>query len=240
MNNKVVIVTGGASGIGLAVARLFARNGYAVAIFDLRSSSESEEVTRTSGGLFRSVDIAKLDKTTEAVGEVISTLKRIDTLINSAGISKDAPLDKMTEEDWDTVINVDLKGTYNAMRAVAPIFKQQKHGKIVNIASTLALRARRNLVNYVAAKSGVIGLTKGAARDLGRSNVNVNAVAPGLVETPLTKDMAEDIKSRLRDETALGRLATPDDVANVILFLCSEEARHITGEVIRVDGGQLA
>lgn len=240
MNKRVAVITGGASGIGLATARMFAANGYAAAILDLRSTSDAEEVVRSSGGKFSAVDVGDFENVAEAVTTNHDNLGSIDVLVNSAGISKDSPVGEMSEEFWDAVIRVDLKGTFNTIRAVAPYFQRRNAGKIVNVASTLALRSRKNFVNYIAAKSGVIGLTKGAARDLGKYNVNVNAVAPGLVETPSTAGMPPDIKDKLRAETALGRLASPEDVAGVVYFLCTDAARHITGETIRVDGGQLS
>jgi 3-oxoacyl-[acyl-carrier protein] reductase len=145
---------------------------------------------------------------------------------------------KMTEEQWDAVINVDLKGTFNFIRAAAPVFKEQKSGKIINITSINAMRGRFGQSNYVAAKAGTIGLTKTVAKELGRSKVNVNAVAPGLIETDMIKNMPDDFKQSSLSETVFNSLGKPEDVAYLVSFLCSEKARHITGEVIKVDGGQ--
>jgi 3-oxoacyl-[acyl-carrier protein] reductase len=144
----------------------------------------------------------------------------------------------MTEEQWDAVINVDLKGTFNFIRAAAPVFKEQKSGKIINITSINAMRGRFGQSNYAAAKAGTIGLTKTVAKELGRSKVNVNAVAPGLIETDMIKDMPDDFKQSSLSETVFNSLGKPEDVAYLVSFLCSEKARHITGEVIKVDGGQ--
>ena len=144
----------------------------------------------------------------------------------------------MTEEQWDAVINVDLKGTFNFIRAAAPVFKEQKSGKIINITSINAMRGRFGQSNYAAAKAGTIGLTKTVAKELGRSKVNVNAVAPGLIETDMIKNMPDDFKQSSLSETVFNSLGKPEDVAYLVSFLCSEKARHITGEVIKVDGGQ--
>lgn len=237
---KVAVITGCGNGIGLACARRFHERGYAIGGIDLKVPAEAAEVIEQSGGIFFEEDVSRFQRAREIVQDIARRLKRIDVLVPCAGISVDNPIDRLSEEDWDKVVDVDLKGTFNYISAAAAVFREQKSGKIVTIASTAALRARRSLSNYIAAKAGVIGLTRSAARDLGRYNVNVNAVAPGLVLTRLTEKIPEEIKAKLREETCLGRLAAPEDVAHVVYFLCTDEARHITGEVVRVDGGQLA
>ncbi len=221
-----LLVTGGASGIGLAVVRRFSDAGWTCAVVDRRAGDT---------GRFFEADVRDRARAEAIAAE----LGRIDALVTCAGLSKDAPIDRMDAAVWQDVIDIDLTGTFNYLAACVPSFK--KHGgKAVLVASTLAIRARRGLANYVAAKAGVAGLARAAARDLGKYNVNVNCVAPGLVDTPLTAGVSDEIKQRLRDETCLGRIATPADVANVIHFLCTEEARHVTGETVRVDGGQLS
>lgn len=237
---KVALVTGAGSGIGLAVTRLFGANGYVVCCVDLECSQQCRAVAEATLGQCFEVDVSSFSAAREAVDAIVAKQGRLDALVTCAGISKDAGLARLAEKDWDDVIGVDLKGTFNYLSAAAPVFRKQECGKIVTIASTVALRARRCLPNYIAAKAGVIGLTRAAARDLGRHNINVNSVAPGLVETKLADQIPQEKKQQLIEETCLGRIATPEDVANVVLFLCSEQARHITGEVIRVDGGQLA
>jgi 3-oxoacyl-[acyl-carrier protein] reductase len=144
----------------------------------------------------------------------------------------------MTEEQWDKVINVDLKGTFNFIRAVAPLFREQKSGKIINITSINGLRGKFGQSNYSAAKAGTIGLTKTVAREMGKYNVNVNSVAPGMILTEMFKDLPEEFKQKAADETVFNRLGDPDDVAHIVSFLASDKSRHITGEVIKVDGGQ--
>lgn len=174
------------------------------------------------------------------VGELIAVRRRLDVLINNAGISRDHVLWKMSEAEWDEVLGINLKGAFNYLRAAAPILRLQKNGKVVNVSSINALRGKAGLANYAASKAGVIALTRTAARELGPANVNVNAVAPGLVETPLTASLSEEVRAQALRESALGRLGQPEEIADVILFLCSEQARHITGQVIVVDGGQTA
>lgn len=225
-----LLVTGGASGIGLATARRFKAAGWSCTLVDRTFTDAARAV-----GTCLEADVRDRARADAIVGEI----GRVDALVTCAGISRDAMIDRLDAAAWQDVIDVDLTGTFNYLAACSTGFK--KHGgKAVLVASTLAIRARRGLSNYAAAKAGVAGLTRAAARDLGRHNVNVNCVAPGLVETGLTKDVSDEIKQRLRDETCLGRVATPEDVASVIFFLCSEDARHVTGETVRVDGGQLS
>jgi len=228
---STVLVTGGGGGIGLATARRFAQSGWSCVLVDRAFGDDAAPVGKC-------VEADVRDRT--RADRIVSETGPIDALVTCAGISRDATIDKMEDAEWRDVIEVDLTGTFNYLAACAAGFKRRHLGKVVLVASTQAIRARRGLSNYAAAKAGVIGLAKAAARDLGRYGVNVNAVAPGLVETPLTRDVPTDIQERLREDTCLGRLATPADVAGVIFFLCGEEARHVTGEVVRVDGGQLA
>jgi len=173
-----------------------------------------------------------------AVAVTLESLGRLDLLINNAGINKDGVVWKMTEAQWDAVIDVNLKGCFNFIRAVAPIFKEQKSGKIVNITSINGMRGKFGQANYAASKAGIIGLTKTVARELGKFNVNVNAIAPGMVETEMMRVLPQDVKDKSISETVLERVAQPEDIAHVVTFLCSDYARHITGEVIKVDGGQ--
>lgn len=240
VGRAAVLITGISAGIGLACARRFAAAEYAVCGVDRREPGVVSEVIESSGGIFFERDVRDHSAARAAVAETVERLGRLDALVTCAGISRDANVARLREEEWDEVIDVDLKGTYNYIAAAAPQFQRQLSGKIVTIASTVALRARRCIPNYVAAKAGVIGLTRAVARDLGKYNVNVNAVAPGLVLTELSSKMSPETRERLLQETCLGRLAEPEDIAHVVFFLCSHAARHITGEIIRVDGGQLA
>lgn len=231
LNDRVALVTGASSGIGLAIARALASAGATVVGADVQESSECP------GRTIR-VDVGRFEEVQSCVHDVLNHEKRIDILINNAGVFRDAPSWKMTEEDWDEVLRVNLKGAFNFIHHVAPHFRERQAGKIVNIASINGLRGKFGQANYAAAKAGLIGLTKTIARELARYNVNVNAVAPGLIATPLIRKLPADALDRAREEILLGRVGEPDDVAHVVVFLCSDLARHITGDVIKVDGGQ--
>ncbi len=231
--NRVVVITGGSGGIGETTARLFVESGARVVCVDLQPPSESIENCR-----YRQVDVSNTKQVQDCVENILSDEKTIDCLINNAGISKDATVWNMSEEQWDSVLNVNLKGAFNFIHHAAPHFREKNGGKIVNVSSINGLRGKFGLANYAASKAGLIGLTKTVAKELGRHNVNVNAIAPGYVITPLTQSLPEKIIDEAKAETVFGRLAKPENVANVILFLCSDLAQHITGEVIKVDGGQ--
>jgi 3-oxoacyl-[acyl-carrier protein] reductase len=240
---KVAIVTGGSRGIGQSIALDLACNGAHVAVNYQRSVEAAQKVVEQieamgCKGLAVQSNVASFSDAQNMVEKVVSELGGIDILVNNAGINRDGVIWKMTEEQWDEVIAVDLKGTFNYIRAVAPYFKEQKSGKIVNVTSINGLRGKFGQSNYTAAKGGVIALTKTVARELGRYSVNVNAIAPGLIETDMVKEAPEKVREMALAEIVLGRLGTPDEVAWVVSFLCSEKARHITGEVITVDGGQ--
>ena len=236
----MVLITGGMSGIGLATAEAFARAGDRVSIVDLSEETRGSELVQASRGHCFRADVRDCARAQAIVDELVAAAGRLDVLVNNAGISRDHVLWKMSEAEWDEVVDVDLKGAFNYLRAAAPVLRQQKSGKVVNVASINGLRGKAGLANYAAAKSGLIALTRVAARELGPSNINVNAVAPGLVDTALTRSLAAEVREQALRETALGRIGTPEEIAHVIFFLCSEQARHITGQVIVVDGGQTA
>ena len=236
----MVLITGGMSGIGLATAEAFARAGDRVSVVDLAEETRGRELVQTSRGHCFRADVRDCARAQAIVDELVAAAGRLDVLVNNAGISRDHVLWKMSETEWDEVVDVDLKGAFNYLRAAAPVLRQQKSGKVVNVASINGLRGKAGLANYAAAKSGLIALTRVAARELGPSNINVNAVAPGLVDTPLVRNLPAQVQDQARRESALGRIGTPEEIAHVIFFLCSEQARHITGQVIVVDGGQTA
>ncbi len=187
---------------------------------------------------FVEAEVSNFEQVADCVENILSEEKRLDCLVNNAGISRDTTVWKMTEDQWDAVLNVNLKGAFNFIHHVAPHFREKNGGKIVNVSSINGMRGKFGLANYSASKAGLIGLTKTVAKELGRYNVNVNAVAPGYVLTPLTQKLPDKIITQAKAETVFGRLAEPEDVAKLILFLCSNLAQHITGEVIKVDGGQ--
>lgn len=243
LEGKVALVTGGSLGIGTAISLDLAQNGADVALTYRRHGEEAKAIAEQIKAMGRKakeckVDVSNFGEVQNLVNQILEEFGRLDILVNNAGMNWDGVVWKMTEEQWDAVINVDLKGTFNFIRAVAPIFKEQKSGKIVNITSINAMRGRFGQSNYAAAKAGTIGLTKTVAKELGRSRVNVNAVAPGLIETDMIKSMPEDFKQKSRAETVFECLGQPEDIAYLVTFLCSEKAKHITGEVIKVDGGQ--
>jgi len=239
---KVAIVTGGGSGIGSAIALDLAKNGADVAIVDLKPDAANaicaEIIKMGRRSLVVSANVADFQDAHGMVAKVVKELGRVDILVNNAGVNRDAVIWKMTEEQWDDSLAINLKGCFNYIHAVAPLFREQNSGKIVNVTSINGIRGKFGQANYTAAKAGIIGLTKTVARELAKSNVNCNAVAPGLIETDMMKALPEEAKQKAMAEIVLGRMGKPEEVAWLVTFLSSEKSRHITGEVIKVDGGQ--
>lgn len=237
------LVTGGSSGIGRGVALALARDGCDVAIFHNAGEEEGAAVVEDVEAFGRQAwqrvgDVRSVADVHSVFESVVGRWGGLDVLVNSAGIFDDAVVWKMTDEAWGNVIDVDLTGVFHCCRAAAPILRKNQWGAIVNISSINGLRGKFGQSNYAAAKAGVIGLTKSLATELARFNVTVNAVAPGMIDTPLLKRLPEAARREALDEILLGRLGTAEDVAETVAFLCSDRARFITGEVIRVDGGQ--
>ena len=243
LTGKAAIVTGSSLGIGSAAALYLAKCGADVAVNYRKHADEANALADQIRGEGRKAmaikcDVSNHDEVGKMVEQVISEFGRLDILVNNAGVNWDGVIWKMTEEQWDTVLDTDLKGYFSFIRAVAPHFRGQKSGRIVNVTSINGMRGKFGQANYSAAKAGIIGLTKAVAKELGRASVNVNAVAPGMILTDMMADLPDDVKQKAVDETVLARLGTPEECASVIAFLCSEESRHITGEVIKIDGGQ--
>ncbi len=243
LEGRSAIVTGGSLGIGTAIALKLAELGANVAINYRKHKEEAEEVIKKvkamgRKGLVVQADISNFSDAGKMVDDVIKEFGGLDILVNNAGINWDGVIWKMTEEQWDSVIDINLKGYFNYIRAVAPIFREQKSGKIVNVTSINGLRGKFGQANYSASKAGIIGLTKTVAKELGKYGINVNAVAPGLIETDMMKQATEEVRKMAIEEIVLKRIGLPEEVADVVAFMCSEMARHITGEVIKVDGGQ--
>ncbi|MDQ7779944.1 MAG: 3-oxoacyl-ACP reductase FabG [Planctomycetota bacterium] len=243
LTGKTAIVTGGSRGIGAAIALDLAANGADVAINFRRQANDANAVVEKIQGIGRKglavqADVGSLADAEKMTRVVQEKLGGVHILVCNAGVNRDAVIWKMTEADWDEVIATNLKGYFNYVRAVAPLFKEQKQGKIINITSINGMRGKFGQSNYSAAKAGIIGFTKSVARELGKFNVNVNAVAPGLIETDMVKNAPPEIREKALADILLGRIGRPEEVANVVTFLASDKARHITGEVIKVDGGQ--
>ena len=247
MRGRVVVVTGGATGLGRAIALEFAQAGCGVAFNYLEMPGRdvgaqallTETAIKACGVPCYSAlcDVRRMDAVEKFVADVHTKLGGVHYLINNAGVTHDGALWRLTPEAWQEVMDTNVSGAFNCIHAVAPAMRAQRFGKIVSIASHQAFRPGFGIANYAASKAALIGLTKAAAVDLGSSGINVNAVAPGFVKTELLTQLPREVLERAEHESVLGRVAEPEDVSRVILFLCSEAARHITGQVIVVDGG---
>lgn len=243
LEGKRAIVTGGSIGIGSAIAIKLGEAGADVALNYRKHDAEAKAIVEkleTLGrrGLAVQADVSVFNDAQNMVDRVVKEFGGLDILVCNAGINRDAVIWKMTEEEWDAVIDINLKGYFNYIRAASPIFKEQGYGKIVNITSINGLRGKFGQTNYSASKGGIISLTKALAKELGKYNINVNAVAPGLILTDMMEKIPDKFKEIAIAETVLKRLGHPEDVAELVVFLSSELSKHITGEVIKVDGGQ--
>jgi len=241
---KVALVTGGASGIGRACAMELARGGADLALVDAAGEdalAAAENLLRATGARVAGLraDVAERGRAGAVVSEAVARFGRLDILVNAAGTTADAPLWELTDEQWARVLDVNLTGAFHYLQAASRFFRVRRAGKVVNVASIEALRGRRGLANYAASKAGLLSLTRSAAAELGRYNVNVNAVAPGFVRTPLIEGLPERVRAQAVAQTALGRLGEPEDVAAAVAYLCSERARHVTGACLTIDGGQM-
>lgn len=245
LSGKVTLITGSARGIGKAIALELAHHGANIVINDILPKSEIDKTLREikkNGNIAIGIkaDITVFDEVYRMVKEIISKFEKIDILINNAGITRDSLLIRMKEEDWDEVIKINLKGTFNCSKAVAKYMMRQKStDKIVNISSVIGLVGNIGQVNYAASKAGIIGLTKSMAKELALRNINVNAIAPGFIETDMTKKLPEKVIQDLQQRIPLKRLGTVEDIAKVVYFLVSDAANYITGQVINVDGGMV-
>ena len=242
VKDKTALITGASRGIGKSIAELFCNMGIHVAgisrnitpINEIRSSSS------TSGSIKGySCDISDGKNVKEMVSKVLEDLKHIDILINNAGITKDTLLARMTEEQWDDVLEVNLKGAFNCTRHIIRPMLKQKFGRIINIGSVVGITGNTGQANYVASKAGLMGLTKSSAHELAKRNITVNCIAPGFITTDMTEYLSDDIKSQMKKSIPMGRFGTPKDVAALALFLASDESGYITGQTITVDGGMV-
>ncbi len=241
LKERKAIVTGAGQGIGRSIALKMAREGADVVIaeWNPETGNETKREVEATGrkAIFIKVDVAKGEEVRNMVAEVLKEWGRIDILVNNAGFDRGATLLKVKEEDWDAVLNVHLKGTMNCIQAVAPHMMENRYGKIVNISSIYGKSGGIAAISYSAAKAGIIGLTKSVARELGRYQINVNVVLPGLILTPTIAKMAEKYRNMIIERTILGRIGQPEEVANVVAFLASDEASFMTGAMVEVSGG---
>ncbi len=238
--DKVVIITGGACGIGQASSEKFSQEGAIVVIWDINEEKGAAMVQQlqAAGGKasFQKVNTADFEATQQAAAEVVSQYGTIDVLINNAGITRDATIKKMTIEQWDQVISVNLTGVFNCVKAVTPTMIENNSGRIINTSSVVGLYGNFGQTNYSATKAGVIGMTKTLARELGKYSITVNAVAPGFIATDMVRAMPEKVIDMMKGKAPLGRLGEPADIANAYAFLASNDASFVSGTVLSVDG----
>lgn len=244
LEGKKAIVTGGSRGIGRAIAIALAKAGADVAIFYAGNQAAAEETVQAIEQLGRQgwalqVDVAQGKQVDAAVKQIHKEWKQIDILVNNAGITRDNLLMRLKEEDWDQVIDTDLKGVFLCTKAVVRPMMKQRAGRIINISSVVGVAGNAGQVNYSAAKAGVIGMTKSTAREVASRGITVNAIAPGYIETEMTGVLSEDIQEQIRASIPLGHFGQPEDVAKLVAFLASDAAGYITGQTIHVDGGMV-
>lgn len=241
MNGQTAIVTGGGRGIGRTIAEFLAQRGVNVVIVGVNidtahnASSELEKLGIRSIAV--KADVSNASDVNNIFERALREFGRVEILINNAGITKDGLLLRMREEDWDTVININLKGTFLCSREAVKVMSKQRYGRIINIASVIAFTGNPGQVNYGASKAGIVGLTKTIAKEYASRNITVNAVAPGFIMTAMTETIPENIKQDMINAIPLGRFGVPEDVANAVIFLASTEASYITGQVIHINGG---
>jgi 3-oxoacyl-[acyl-carrier protein] reductase len=242
LSNRTAVVTGGARGIGREIVLAFLREGATVEFFDLREGdhlAEYEAVAAQHGGdvRFREVNVTDETAVAEAIESVHQESGGLDVLVNNAGITRDGLIFRMKEEDWDAVLNVNLKSAFLCSKAASKLMIKRRTGSIINVASIVGVIGNAGQVNYSASKAGLIGLTKSLAREVASRGVRVNAVAPGFIETPMTEQLNEEQRNRLFEQIPMGRMGTPEEVAKVIVFLASDLASYVTGHVVHITGG---
>ena len=243
LTDKVAVVTGASRGIGKAISLRLAKCGIKIILVS-RNTDDLDTVKETiisQGGEAetQAVDVSDTNSFADIITHTVNKWEKVDILVNNAGITQDNIIMRMKEEDWDNVMNINLKGCFNGIKAVTRPMIKNKGGRIINISSVIGQIGNAGQSNYAASKAGIMGLTKSMAKELGSRNITVNAVAPGYITTEMTGELNDDIKKQMQSSIPLGRLGTPDDVANIVCFLASEEANYITGQTFNVDGGMV-
>ena len=240
LKGKIALITGGANGIGLATAERFGKEGAKIILWDMSDNGAAvAERLKKEGvdAIFKKISVTDMDEVHKAVAEARDHFGRIDILINNAGITRDRTLLKMSKQEWDDVIAVNLTGVFNCTQAVAPVMKDQNYGRIVSASSNVAIRGNFGQTNYVATKSAIIGMTKVWAIELGRFGITVNCIAPGFIQTAMTDLMPEEVRKQSIPTIPLGKWGVPDDIANGYLYLASDEASFVSGICLTIDGG---
>ncbi|MDY6892961.1 MAG: 3-oxoacyl-[acyl-carrier-protein] reductase [Chloroflexota bacterium] len=243
LSGKIAIVTGSGQGIGREIALMLAEHGASVVISDINATSANNVATEIKDMNGQSIaimaDVSAQDEVTKLASETLSTFGRIDILVNNAGITRDALLMRMSVADWDQVLTINLKSAFLCTQATIRTMMKQRWGRIINIASVVGLIGNAGQANYAAAKAGLIGLTKTTAREVASRGVTVNAIAPGFIDTGMTRDLSDKAKQELTSQIPVGYIGSPKDVAYAVSFLASEEAHYITGHVLNVNGGMV-
>lgn len=242
LSGKVALVTGAGRGIGAEIAKTFAREGASVVVNysgNGQAASQTVEALRTLGVQAESYrcNVADFEAVSQMVADVVEKYKRIDILVNNAGITRDGLLMRMSEEDFDAVVDVNLKGTFNCIRHVSRTMLKQRSGRILNLSSVVGIAGNAGQVNYSASKAGIIGVTKSAAKELASRGITVNAIAPGYIDTDMTSGLSDSVKENILSAIPLGRMGTVQDIAETAVFLASDAAAYITGQILSVDGG---
>jgi 3-oxoacyl-[acyl-carrier protein] reductase len=240
LKDKVALITGGANGIGLATAKRFAKEGAKIILWDVTDKGQqvvNDLISNGAPALFQKVSVADQEAVNAAVAVAKNHFGRIDILINNAGITKDRTLLKMSKQEWDDVISVNLTGVFNCTQAVVSIMKEQNYGRIVSASSNVAIRGNYGQTNYVATKSAIIGMTKVWALELGRFGITANCIAPGFIQTAMTDAMPEEVRKQSLAHIPVGKWGVPDDIANGYLYLASDEASFVSGICLTIDGG---